>query len=131
MKTFKTEIVTPEGRAFEGNSASVVMPGVQGSFEVRHNHASLISLLEIGMVRIADEQEKEHEYAISGGFVEVSNNQVILMAETAERSDEIDLERAREARKRAEERLRKKNVEHARAELALRRAINRIKVAGT
>ncbi len=132
MSSFYTQILTPSGVAFEGETESVKIPGTKGSFEVRRNHASLISLMEIGVARITKaEDQKELKYAISGGFSEVNDNTVIIMAEAAEEKGEIDVERAKKARERAEQKLKKKSgdVDVHRAELALKRAINRIKLS--
>lgn len=131
MSSFYTQILTPSGVAFEGETESVKIPGTEGSFEVRRNHASLISLMEIGVAHLTKvEDQKELKFAISGGFSEVNDNTVIIMAEAAEEQSEIDVERAKKARERAEEELKKKSgeVDAHRAEAALRRAINRIKL---
>ena len=102
-------------------------------FRYLYNHAPLLSSLEIGEVKITEENGTEFQYAISGGFVEVRENQVILLAETAERTDEIDAERAKAARDRAVKRIaeRRSDTDIERARLALYRALNRLKIAGT
>jgi len=131
-KEYDLEIVTPKRVVFNAPVDSFSAPGVIGGFQVLHNHAPLLSNLRIGEVKILDRDGKETRYATSGGFVEVRNNKVIMLAETAERSDEIDVERARESAARARERIANKqagiNVE--RAQLSLLRALNRLKVSG-
>lgn len=80
MSTFTAQILTPEGSLFEGEVTGVQMPGSQGSFEVKANHAPIVSTLEEGnvLVRKAD---GDVIYHISGGFVEVNNNKLTLLAE--------------------------------------------------
>jgi F-type H+-transporting ATPase subunit epsilon len=131
-KTFNLEIVTPRKIAYSGSVLSFSAPGVVGGFQVLYNHAPLLSNIAIGEVKIVDAQEKESHYATSGGFVEVHDNKVIMLAETVERTDEIDTSRAQEARERAQRRISEKKVETDmdRAKVALQRAINRLKVAG-
>lgn len=130
-KTYKLEIVTPKQVVFSGEVTSFSAPGVLGGFQVLKNHAPLLSNISVGEVKLVDAEGKEHRYATSGGVVEVKDNKVILLAETAERSDEIDVERAEAARDRARKRLAKKSaeVDADRARLALFRALNRLKVS--
>ncbi len=130
-KIFKLEIITPKKVVFSGDVTSFSAPGVLGGFQVLKSHAPLLSSLSIGEVKVVDAAGNESRYATSGGFVEVHENKVILLAETAERSDEIDVQRAEAARERARKRLAKKRAEidDNRARLALYRAMNRLKVA--
>lgn len=81
MSTFNAQILTPEGSLFEGEVSGVQMPGAMGSFEVKANHAPIVSTLEKGnvLVRKADGNVN---YTISGGFVEVANNKLTLIAES-------------------------------------------------
>lgn len=81
MSTFKAQILTPDGSLFEGDVSGVQMPGSQGSFEVKSNHAPIVSTLEHGdvLVRMA---EGDKNFEISGGFVEVNNNKLTLLAES-------------------------------------------------
>jgi F-type H+-transporting ATPase subunit epsilon len=122
------EIITPAKIIFKGNIESVTIPGVEGSFQVLKNHAPLISIFEIGLVKIKIDQNTTKYYATGGGTIEVLNNNVLVLADSLEAVEEIDIERARRARDRAEERLANKtddtNLERARAALA--RAINRL-----
>lgn len=131
MKPFEVQILTPNGSVYNGTVMGIKLPGTEGNFEVLHNHASLMSGLEVGVISIRNDAIVDY-IAVSGGFVEVNSNKVTVLAESAELKEEIDLQRALEAKKRAEERLaaEKKNaVDQIRAELALNRAVNRIKVA--
>ena len=131
-KNFKLDIVTPTKTVFSGEVQSFSAPGVAGGFQVLFNHAPLLSSITVGQVKIIDPAGSESRYATSGGFVEVNGNQVILLAETAERSDEIDVQRAEKAKERAAERLQQKErVDEERARVALARALNRLKIAGS
>jgi len=81
MSTFIAQILTPEGSLFEGDVTGVKMPGTQGSFEVKANHAPIVSTLEEGDVLVR-KAEGETNYKISGGFVEVAENKLTLLAES-------------------------------------------------
>ena len=131
-KTFHLEIVTPTRIVFKGEVTSFSAPGVDGGFQVLHSHAPLLASVKIGKVKIIEASGTEYHYAISGGFVEVRENKVILLAETAERTDEIDVDRVKAARDRALKRIAEKypNTDIERAKLALYRALNRLKIAG-
>ena len=131
MPAFALEVVTPERVAYSGQVASLQAPGSEGSFGVLAGHIPLLTSLQIGRLRFVEEGGSEVQMAISGGFVEVGREQVAVLAETAERVEEIDVARAEAARQRAEERLarvQEERVDVARAQAALARAINRIRV---
>jgi F-type H+-transporting ATPase subunit epsilon len=132
-KPFHLEIITPRKAAYKGDVVSFTAPGVVGGFQVLHSHAQMLSSLKVGEVKITDVAGAEFKYAISGGFTEIRNNNVILLAETAERVDEIDAERAKSARDRAQKRIaeKKSDTDIERARLALYRALNRLKVTGS
>lgn len=133
------DIVTPDDRIFRGNANGVRAPGVQGSFEVRNNHAPLISAFGIGPLvvktqdahQFADVHDDRIVFATSGGFLEIVNNKVTVLAETVEPQTEIDVERAQHARERAVRRLEDglRGAEREQAESALERARNRLRVA--
>lgn len=128
---FSLEIISPVRTIFKGEVNSVTIPGTLGSFQVLKNHAPLISSFEIGIIRIRRESEI-FEYSTSGGIFEVKNNNAIVLAESVESKEEIDIKRANESRTRAEEILKMmeaKAEEKEEAKIALQRAINRIKVA--
>jgi F-type H+-transporting ATPase subunit epsilon len=129
MKSFEAQILTPNGPVFNGLVESINLPGTQGNFQVLHNHASLMSGLEIGVVTINEGGSNTTQIAVSTGFVEVHDNKVVVLAESAEKKEQIDVQRALESKKRAEERLNTDNIDLGRAEAALHRAINRIKLA--
>lgn len=132
-KEFDLQIVTPRRVVYNGRVDSFSAPGVVGGFQVLHSHAPLLSSLKIGEVKVLDADGKETRYATSGGFVEVRNNKLVMLAETAERSDEIDVGRAKASVTRAQGRLSKKQegVDIERARLSLLRALNRMKVSGS
>jgi F-type H+-transporting ATPase subunit epsilon len=131
-KILQLEIVTPRRVVFKGEVTSLTAPGVVGGFQVLFNHAPLLSSLKIGEVKIKEASGTEFHYAISGGFVEVRENHILLLAETAERTDEIDAERAKASRDRAQKRMaeKKSDIDFERARLALYRALNRLKIVG-
>ncbi|MGH1362361.1 MAG: F0F1 ATP synthase subunit epsilon [Calditrichia bacterium] len=128
-KNLKIEVATPsEKRSFE-NAVSCSAPGILGQFQVLTGHTALVSALGIGEVKI-EFSDKTQCYAVSGGFVEVLDNRVLFLLETAEQAEDIDSNRAAEARKRAEDRLQdRRKIDAARAEAAMARATNRLKVA--
>jgi len=130
-KIYRLEIVTPNKVVFSGDVTSFSAPGVIGGFQVLRNHAPLLSNIAVGEVKLTDAGGIEFRFATSGGFVEVHENKLVMLAETAERSDEIDVTRAEAARERAQRRLAEKKAETdiERARLALHRALNRLKVA--
>ncbi len=130
-KHYSLVIVTPTRTVFSGDVESFSAPGIMGGFQVLVDHAPLLAEIGVGEVKLTDAEGKESRYATSGGFVEVNKNRVLLLAESAERADEIDLGRAERSQQRALERLAKKEaVNEERARAALARALNRIKIAG-
>lgn len=130
MSTFMLEIVTPERKVYEQEVSMIVARGAEGELGILPNHIPLVTPLEIGPLRITREASTE-TIAVSGGFMEVRKGKVVILAESAELPSEIDLERANAAKERAERRLQAKrdDVDHRRAEMALQRALNRMKVA--
>lgn len=128
-ETFHAQILTPEGKRFEGKVLGVQVPGVSGSFEMRAGHAPIISTLDIGRVRVKTGDGSEIYFAVSGGFVEMNKNQMTLLAEAAEIVEDIDVERARKAKERALEGMKNKNsVNYESLKLALKRAENRLEL---
>ena len=130
-KTFQLEIVTPQGTVFSDQVEAVRAPGVGGYFGVLRGHTPLMTALQIGEIRVRRDGQVIR-FATSGGFVEVLPNRVIILAETAEREDQIDVARALAAKERAEKRLAQRgpDVDVERAKAALARAKNRLRVAG-
>ena len=133
MAAFKLEIVTPEKTIYSGQVRHVQAPGSEGSFGVLSGHVPFLTSLSIGLLRIDEDGGGQVDMAVSGGFAQVASQGVTVLAETAERGDQIDVERARSARERAEGRLGNTSageVDAARAQVALARAVNRLKVSG-
>jgi F-type H+-transporting ATPase subunit epsilon len=131
MNSFQAQILTPEGTLFDDDVKGVQMPGAEGSFEVKTLHADIISTLEVGHILVRKASGEEQHFSVSGGFVEVHDNKLTLLAEASEPVDAIDIDRAKEAKKRALERLKSgdKNIDKDRARQALERAENRIKLS--
>jgi F-type H+-transporting ATPase subunit epsilon len=131
-RSFSLEIVAPNRVVFEGEAASVSAPGTLGGFQVLFNHAPLLSSLDVGPLKVKNPQGVDTVYATGGGYLEVRHNKVVVLVESAERPEEIDVERARSARARAEGRLKSHDpsLDMVRAELALARALNRLRLAG-
>jgi F-type H+-transporting ATPase subunit epsilon len=126
------DIVTPEKRVLSVSVDEVRAQGVKGGFGVRLNHEPFMTALEPGRLTYL-EGGREHHYALGGGFLQVAENRVIVLADTAEASGEIDVERARKAFAQAQERLLKltEQDEHYLEEAArLTRAAARLSVAG-
>lgn len=131
MKTMKVNVVTPDGPVYESDVEMVSTKAQTGELGILPGHIPMVAPLEIGAVRMKNDGKTEL-VAVSGGFLEVRPDTVTVLAQTAEKSEDIDVERAIRAKERAEQRLREKqqeNVDFSRAELALRRAINRISIA--
>jgi F-type H+-transporting ATPase subunit epsilon len=129
--TLHLEIVTPERLAYSDDVDMVLVPGAEGQLGILPNHAPLASLLGLGELVIRKEGHEE-VFAIVGGFLQVRPDKVVVMAETASLADEIDLERAQEARKEAERALESSyhegaDLSSARAEL--QRTLLHIRVA--
>ncbi|MCH6567544.1 MAG: F0F1 ATP synthase subunit epsilon [Nitrospinae bacterium] len=123
------DVVTPEGVVVATEVDEVVAPGPGGEFGVLPGHTPFLVLLDVGEVRYQSERGEER-LSVAHGFAEVTPDRVIILAESCERPDEIDVDRARAALERAEARLAgdTTEIDHARAEAALRRAINRIRM---
>ena len=131
-KNFLLEIVTPRKVMFNGQVQSFTAPGAVGSFQILFNHAPFLSATTVGEVKVVDAEGVATRYATGGGFVEVKNNHVVMLADSIELLMDIDVARAERAKARAQERLaeRQANLDFDRAQLALSRALNRIRLAG-
>jgi F-type H+-transporting ATPase subunit epsilon len=131
MSSLKIDIVTAERVVYSAEADIVIAPGVEGQLGILPHHAPLMTILQAGEL-VVRKGTQEESLAISGGFLEVRPDRVIVLADQAERAEEIDIARAEEARKRAEQRLAERHapgLDTARAESALRRAIARLTVA--
>lgn len=124
------EIVTPERLAYSEEVDAVNLPGIEGELGVLPHHAPLVSMLGVGELRIR-KGGVEESFAIVGGFLQVRPDKVVVMAETADMASEIDLEKAQQARREAEQALegRVEAVDLSAARAALQQALLRIRVA--
>jgi F-type H+-transporting ATPase subunit epsilon len=126
----RLEIITAERQVFSDDVNAVVAPGVEGELGILPHHAPLITMLKPGEVLIRKNSEETYLF-VSGGFLEVRPEKIIILADACERADEIDIERAEAAKHRAEERLKSHTpeIDMARAQAALLRSLVRLQVA--
>ncbi|QHJ70504.1 MULTISPECIES: F0F1 ATP synthase subunit epsilon [Planococcaceae] len=129
MKTITVNIVTPDGPVYDSEVSMVIAVTASGEMGVLPGHIPTVAPLGIGAVRLKKENSTEL-VAVSGGFLEIRPEKVTILAQSAERATDIDIARAQESAKRAEALLqaKKDEVDFKRAELALKRAMNRINV---
>ncbi|MBU2542858.1 ATP synthase F1 subunit epsilon [Patescibacteria group bacterium] len=130
MLSFK--IATPERVVYEDEIKQVSIPTTSGEITILPNHIPLVSVVQAGELKIVD-KDGEHVLAVAGGFLEVrDNNEIVILADNAERAEEIDLERAEEARQRAlkeiEQAKSMENVDFAKLQAVIDREMNRIRV---
>lgn len=129
----KLEVVTPEKAVVNEDAQIVVAPGSLGEFGVLVGHTTFLTTLKVGTIRYADASGNERYVFVSGGFAEALPNKVTVLAESAERRRDIDIERAKAAMERAEKRLTedrsKADIDFTRAKAALERALQRIQLA--
>ncbi len=130
MATFRLEIVTAERMVYSDDVDALVAWGVEGQLGILPHHAPLMTMLQPGDLMIRKNKEEEF-FAVSGGFLEVRPDKVVILADACERGDEINIARAEEARRRAQETMKAAplSVEAASAEAALRRSLARLKAA--
>jgi F-type H+-transporting ATPase subunit epsilon len=131
-KTLAFKIATPEKVVYEDEIFQVSIPTLNGEITVLPGHIPLISIVQAGELRIKD-KEGEHHFALAGGFVEVRRgNELIILADNAERAEAIDIERAEEARTRAEAEVgqaqNRQDVDFARLQAVIDREMNRVRV---
>lgn len=129
----KLKIVTPEKSIYENEIFQVTIPTMDGEITVLPNHIPLVSVLKAGELRFKD-KDGEHQMAVSGGFLEVrGKNEIIILADHAERAGDIDMTRAEEAKKRAEEQMKNiknvQDVDFAKLQAVMDRELNRLRVA--
>ncbi len=129
-KTLHLSVVTPSALVADQDVSYVGAQGMEGDFGVLPGHAALLAALRVGHIFYKDGNDTRYIF-VSGGFAEVSDDKVIVLAETATRAEDIDKERAEKAKARAEERLKSKNadLDQIRAEAALQRAITRLETS--
>lgn len=130
MKTLQVSVVTPDGPVLEDSFEMVSCKSEDGELGILPGHIPLVAPLTISAVRLKRGNDEER-LAVNGGFLEVRPDQITILAQSAEKPTDIDVKRAEEARARAERRLESQQdqVDFVRAELALKRALNRLNVA--
>lgn len=131
MNTLHVNVVTPDGAAYEGEARMVVAKSVTGELGILPKHIPMVTPLDISVLKLRHEDGGRTLIALSGGFMEVRPDTVTILAETAEMADKIDYDRASAAKVRAERRLQDtklSELEFRRAELALKKAINRLSI---
>jgi F-type H+-transporting ATPase subunit epsilon len=128
--SIRVDIVTAERLVFSDDADIVMVPGVDGDMGILPHHEPIMTMIKPGEVLVRKGGE-EYSIAVSGGFLEVKPDHITILADAAERADEIDIARAEAAKKRAEENLTNRTLETdaANVEASLRRAMARIKVA--
>jgi F-type H+-transporting ATPase subunit epsilon len=128
--SIKLEIITAERQVFSDDVNAVVVPGVDGELGVLPHHAPLITILKPGEVTVRKDGQETYLF-VSGGFLEVRPDKIIVLADACERADEIDIERAEAAKHRAEERLKTHppELDMTQVQAALLRSLVRLKVA--
>ena len=129
----KLKIVTPEKTIYENEILQISVPTSMGEITILPHHIPLVSVLNAGELKIKD-KSGEQVIAVANGFVEIrANNEIIILADNAERAEEIDLERAEKARKRATEQMQQtkatEDIDFAKLQAIIDREMNRIKVA--
>ena len=130
MRTIKVSVVTPGGPVLEEEVEMVSTKAKTGELGILAGHIPMVAPLDIGSVRLTTGNNTEW-VAVSGGFMEVNGEEVTILAQSAERAEDIDTARAKQAKARAEKRLQDRQVEidAHRAEMALKRALNRLDIA--
>ena len=132
-RTFAMTIVTRAEELFDGEVLSVIAPGADGYFGIKADHAPFIVVLKVGEVAVTMPDQNERYFAVAGGVAEVRGNVMVVLADIGERAVDIDVSRAEQAAERARARLQGISVEErvdiTQAEVALVRAINRLRVA--
>lgn len=131
MSKIHLEILTIERKLLDDHVDMVVAPGIEGVFGVLPNHSPLLTALNYGELMVKKEGNEDQFYAIGGGFIEIQPNHVVVMADSAERAEEIDLARVEAAQQRAQELLesRDETADFEKAQSALKRSALRLKVA--
>lgn len=127
-KSLQLEIVTPDRLVLSEQVDYVGAPGYEGEFGILPNHIPYLAALQIGALHYKA-GGRTHYVFVSGGFAEVSDNKVSILAESAERAEDIDIDRARKAQERAEQRMaqEKEKLDYTRAQAALQRALHRMR----
>ena len=131
MDTFGLKIIASDKVFYEGRCRNLVIPAPDGEKGILPNHENMVIAIAVGIARMEIEEGKWQEVAVGTGFVEIVNNRVTLLVDTAERPEDIDVRRAEEQRERAEEQMRQKQSiqEYYHTQASLAKAMNRLKLA--
>ena len=127
MNRLYLKVVTPDKLFFEGEIDMLVARTIEGDVGILLNHSPLVTILDIGRLVIKDGDERKIA-ACAGGYIDVRNNNITVVSDACEWEEEIDINRAERAKERASKRLEDKGTDTVKAELALKKAINRINV---
>jgi len=128
MATFKLQIIAAERVFFDEDVEKIVFRGSEGDLAVLQNHTPLMTTLSVGELKIFTQGKTSRNATLINGFAKIEPNKTVILTDAAEWPDEIDLERAKAAKERAEKRLKESNINNARALSSLKRAIVRINV---
>lgn len=131
-KELKFKIATPERVVYENKIFQISVPTTSGEITILPNHVPLVSILQAGELKIKD-KDGEHVVAVSAGFLEIKpDNEVVILADNAERAEEIDIDRAEQARQRAIQQMEKakaeEDIDYAKLQSVLEREMNRVRV---
>ncbi|MBF7096150.1 ATP synthase F1 subunit epsilon [Alkalibacter mobilis] len=129
MSTYRLRIITPDRVFYDGEIEKIVLKGAEGDMAILADHTPLMTTLALSELKVFTEPKNFKMATLLGGFAKIMPDNVVILADAAEWPEEIDVERAEQAKKRAEERLKKSDQDLIRAQAALRRAIARIKVS--
>lgn len=131
MDTFGLKIIASDRVFYEGRCRQIIVPAPDGEKGILPNHENMVIAVNVGDARMEVEKGKWVDIAVGAGFMEIVNNRVTMLVDTAERPEEIDIRRAEEAKERAEEQLRQRQSiqEYYHSQASLARAMNRLKVS--
>lgn len=126
----RLKVITPDAKLYDADAELVIVRAIDGDIGVKYNHIPTVIPLGIGALR-AKTNGKQQLFAIAGGFMKIGRTEVVIIADSCERPEDIDLSRAEQAKLRAEERIKERSpeIDLDRAEISLRRAINRISIS--
>ena len=127
MNRLYLKVVTPDKLFFEGDIDMLVARTIEGDVGILLNHSPLVTILDIGRLVIKNGDERKVA-ACAGGYIDVRNNNITVVSDACEWEDEIDINRAERAKERASKKLEDKDTDTFKAELALKKAINRINI---
>ena len=128
-KTFQLDIITPTSTFNEGQVEYLRAPSIDGLFGVQANHVSSIITIDVGEVKVVKNGGKELYFSTAGGFADIRPEGVVLLIENLENASDIDIKRAKDAESRARKNLKDTSMDLDRAKLALKRAQNRVRIS--